>query len=101
MSKHFYFLNICAIIFGMFDLFGSWLQEQEDRKDDVGEFARLCWTAFTAGDCRYYSHVMDWRAFFQRRLSAEKFEKADALLKCAFAEYAEEVLHAQEVRNVQ
>ena len=84
----------------MFETFGSWLQEQQDRKDDTGEFARVCWLSFTSGDCRYFDNVMDWRAYFKKRLLPEKFEKADALLKCAFTDYAEQILHLKENRFV-
>jgi hypothetical protein len=80
-------------MFAMFDTFGSWLQEQQDRKDAVGEFARVIWTSFTSGDCPYYSGALDWREHYKQTLPDEKFAVVNGLLIGAFKAYADDILN--------
>jgi len=87
-------------MFAMFDSFGTWLQEQHDRKGAVGDFARITWLSFTSGDCPYYSHALEWRDHYKKTLSDDKYERLIANLKIAFKTYAEEVLHLNDPVHV-
>jgi hypothetical protein len=80
----------------MFESFGTWLQEQHDRKGPVGDFARLAWTSFTSGDCHNHSSALEWRDHYQRTLPKEKYAVVQTLLKETFTAYAEEILMLQE-----
>jgi len=82
------FLGLSVILVFMF---GEWLDEQRDRNDDVGRFARLCWDDFTSGCARWFSGAVEWRDHFVA-LHPDRADFMFGLLREAFVAYADDVV---------
>lgn len=71
--------------------FGSWLQEQEKRPDDVGKFAQLAYGDFNSGCApKYFSGALEWRDHFQK-YHPRRMDDISVLLGEAFKEYAHDL----------
>jgi len=68
-------------------MFGEWLSEQTNRKDNAGRFARIAWEDYTSGCARWYTNALEWRDHIESK-HPNKVNEVYPLLREAFVAYA-------------
>ena len=68
-------------------MFGEWLSEQTNRKDEAGRFARIAWEDHTSGCAKWFGGALEWRDHISKYHPA-KLDEVMPFLRSAYVAYA-------------